>query len=489
MTTTRRLYAGAAALALCVGLTAPGLAGAQQSDYVLEVLVSVPFGPPVGQADSQIALSWNPNEGSTDCVTGFAVDASDNVYLGDKIAGKVKKFASPGKLVMATGPAPQGAPGVLSDGTLDSLRDFSVDQEGNVYVIHSESDVLSKFSSNGHWLWSKRYREVLPRELADNAALDYQRHDFLFIFATADGSLVIGVPRRGYVADPAKRVAAVVVDPEGSAIGELVAYPQVLSRPHKLAEAAPAPELRNGAVTIRDVDCAVVGRANLDLSADGGIHFQNCFEGPMPYPFRDCEGSFYTLSLARPTAQVPRLYTGLEYVFNKFDRQGCFVEEWRFLRSVFDARPEAAPDSEGNIYHIRFDEWGLEVVRYRRIPEGSAAPAGAEVIGGGRIHELVSLRVADTTITPLVLLAAKANLPVEWNPQTRVATVTTKAGPLVLDPDRNRATLAGEPVQISGPLSIRYGRLWVPAVQVARLLELPIRESEDKRIVCLAWPR
>lgn len=485
MRTSTLVSSAAAALALCGVLTVRTPAVAQPSEYVLDVLVSVGF----GDADWEVGLSWIPSEGSTECVCGFCIDAADNVYLGDIIAGKVKKFAPPGELVMVTGPAAQGTPGVLSDGSLDSLRDFAVDGQGNVYVIHSESDVLSKFSWDGRWLWSKRYTEVLPPGLADNVGLDYQRQDFLFMFATADGSLVIAVPRRGYVAEPAKRVAAIVVDSEGSTTGVLLAYPQVLSRPHKLAEVALATELRKGTVIMRDAGDAVVGRVELDLLADRGIHFEGCFTGLMPYPFQDSEENFYTLSLARPTAQVPRLYTGLEYVFNKFDRQGRFLEEWRFLRSVFDASPEAAPDSEGNMYHLRFDEWGLEVVRYRRIPEGSAAPEGAEVIGGGRIHELVSLRVGNTTITPLVLLAAKANAPVEWNAESRLATVTTQEGPLVFDPDRNCATLEGKPVEIGGPLSIRYGRLWVPAVPVARLLDLPLRESEDKRVIYLAWAR
>jgi hypothetical protein len=351
-----------------------------------------------------------------------------------------------------------------------------------VYVIHGGFDVLTKFSPDGEWLWSKRYGEIVSRQLADKADIQHRpTHGLSHVWATPDGNVLLTVRRRSRVDDFTKRLIGLVVDPDGHPLQvaptfELVSYAELIVSP------TPAPELRDPTLTIRDSQGAVTQEVQMELDADGGIHFEDGLGPPHPHVLRDTGGNFYTYSYAELRESLrpdSKYYEGPETVINKFNSRGRFLEEWRFVRSVFSAGAEARPDRDGNLYHIRFDDEGVEVVRYRRVPEGSSAPEGTEAMGDNGLHGLVSFRMGDITMASLARLAAKANAPVAWEAEGCVATVTTKAGPLVLDPERNRATLNGDPVEIGGPLLVRRGRLWVPLVEVRRLLGLPIGEVAD----------
>ena len=88
-----------------------------------------------GRGEGQIAL-----------IGGIALDKDENVYVTDKVAGKITKFNKEGIY--------QSSFGKLSDALDDFLRPkgIDIDKEGRIWVVDASTNVAKIYNSEGRLL-------------------------------------------------------------------------------------------------------------------------------------------------------------------------------------------------------------------------------------------------------------------------------------------------------------------------------------------------
>lgn len=90
--------------------------------------------------------SYGTGDGEFSWSTGIAIDASDNVYVGDRRYGmnsRVQKFDSDGNFV-----------GQFGQGIISSIYDIEIDRFGNIYTAGDWDGGVYKFNSSGIFLTS-----------------------------------------------------------------------------------------------------------------------------------------------------------------------------------------------------------------------------------------------------------------------------------------------------------------------------------------------
>lgn len=162
-----------------------------------ETLFSLPY----GTEDHQIRVYVPPDdyvEGEADSgpFWFFVNEAQHTFYIADD-ASAIKKFNLAGQFL-----------GKISI-NLDIMRLFSIDDEGNIYIIHGVAcEELSKVSNTGQILWTKSISEILQEQRGQDMFATYLYIDpngFLYLEVTRindvvyakldkDGSFVENVP-------------------------------------------------------------------------------------------------------------------------------------------------------------------------------------------------------------------------------------------------------------------------------------------------------
>lgn len=92
-----------------------------------------------GDGDGQFNIRM-PDEGSV------AVDAEENVYVGDADNYRVEKFDRNGKFLTEWGTQGTG------DSQFTEIADIAIDNQNDVYVSDFQNDTVQKFNSNGGFL-------------------------------------------------------------------------------------------------------------------------------------------------------------------------------------------------------------------------------------------------------------------------------------------------------------------------------------------------
>jgi WD40 repeat protein len=110
------------------------------------------------RADGSFVASWGsvgsgPGQfaGQYSGPTGIAVDAGDNVYVVDSVAGRIQKFTREGEFLAAWG-EPGDGPGQFDSDEMHGPGGIAIDQAGNVYVADTFNGRIQKFSADGAFI-------------------------------------------------------------------------------------------------------------------------------------------------------------------------------------------------------------------------------------------------------------------------------------------------------------------------------------------------
>src|SRR3990172_8628392 len=90
--------------------------GSAQQGYLVERVARIEY----GTQDGQVGVFWGEEGADVESVKGLAVDTEGNIYLGDRVNSKIKKFGKNGQLLAVT------------EGRVYDVSAFSVDSKGNI---------------------------------------------------------------------------------------------------------------------------------------------------------------------------------------------------------------------------------------------------------------------------------------------------------------------------------------------------------------------
>ena len=323
-----------------------------------------------GKQDSQIGVYWvdenkpNPEGLGNEGVQGLSVDSVGNIYLGDYVNGKVKKFSKDGKLL------------VVTEGSIENLQSFMVDRSGNIFVHNEGMDSrLSKFDSFGKLAWSHSFPEVMSGQCIKKIEKDFNI-DLLASFAwgitSGPGDSLI-MELNGWDTKTNKpKSLGLQLDKDGKVVKVLPAFGFAANgewigfEASKKVEGGP-PQSVNARVY--RADGTLAKRIALDTKANNGSHYAGVTSGTSTV-LPDRRGGFITVSYARllnPVKLSRRAIISAEVVLNRYDGNGRFVAHLRVPGSPFGGIASnimVSPD--GSIYHLKFDKQGFDVIRHTR---------------------------------------------------------------------------------------------------------------------------
>ncbi|MCM8759888.1 MAG: hypothetical protein NC906_08995 [Candidatus Omnitrophica bacterium] len=104
-------------------------------------------------------------------VSDFAIDFKNNIYIADKVNGRVKKFSMKGELIGAT------------EDYLESIESVSVDLKGNIFVLYGDPSIhIAVYDNKGR---RKKTEEEKIKKVLPGLTINYIRCDFqgnLYLF-------------------------------------------------------------------------------------------------------------------------------------------------------------------------------------------------------------------------------------------------------------------------------------------------------------------
>jgi hypothetical protein len=436
-----------------------------------------------GNQDSQVGVFWGAEDADPEGTRGLAVDAAGNIYLGDPLNGKVKKFSGRVQLLAVT------------EGTIQNLQSFAVDPNGDIYIFEGESR-LTKFGQDGRRIWSRTLREILPDSDLTTAEKEFNTDIFSLL-----GSGISIAPSGGAIAEliggdlttGKSKSLGLQLDSDGRLVQILPDFrigggTLWWSYEASMVDDQPPPSVLVKAYSDTG---ALVKTISLETGADGGIHFSGVRTG-VHTVLPDQHGGVFVVTYVtapQPIYLTPTVKIGSDVVLNRFDGDGRFLEEWRLPASPFPGLGIAvAPD--GSLYHLRFDQAGADVVVYRRLTQTTAKGPGVHLAGlkGRRVYELVSYRSGNTTFVSLAALAQRLGYRVTWNSKNGIAELARAGSRILFRTDRNIVLANGRESRLRGKITLKQGRVWVPASEVASVLSLPLKLDKQQRIAFLVLP-
>ncbi|MHB1456239.1 MAG: hypothetical protein ACYC0V_04925 [Armatimonadota bacterium] len=358
MKTMMKMGAMLCLLALCI----TGEAQQYTSDYKpliptgysSKVVLRVPY----GKTDSTIGISYPGDEESiseehTDPASARnMIVTGDRFYFIDATCNRIKVFRSPGTFVRVTK-------------RFDNLGYCAVSEDGLLFVVWGGSlDRLSCLDKQGNILWTKSSHDLLPNKQLKSNGLVKRIEGIGWLEWTRLGLSVslMGVDNNGkYV----QKIA--IVSKQGKVrnitTGDMVDSSGVS---YQMTAERNKDSLRYGVLIARNRAGIVIRKVRPNLGRDSA-HLLEGYSGAFRWHV-DPVGGFAMDSSARSSSKsvpVGRFSSTLFNVLWRFDTNGKMREQWRFPGSIFASRAsEAVIGQDGNVYHLRFAEDGIEVTKY-----------------------------------------------------------------------------------------------------------------------------
>jgi hypothetical protein len=456
--------------------------GLAQQDYVATAVGRIEY----GNQDSQVGVFWGAKGADPESTRGLTVDATGNIYLGDPLNGKVKEFS--GRLQLLA----------LTEGTIQNLQSFAVDPSGNIYVYEGTADSrLTKFGQDGRRIWSHPFQEILPDSDLTTAEKEFNTDIFSLL-----GAGISRAPSGGVIAEligwdlttGKSKSLGLQLDSDGRLVQILPDFrisggTLWWSYEASMVDDQPPPSV---VVKAYSDTGALVKTISLETEADGGIHFSGVRTGVYTV-LPDQHGGVFVVTYVtalQPIYLTPTVKIGTDVVLNRFDGDGRFLEEWRLPAKPFGGGLEIAVAPDGSLYHLRFDQAGVDVVAYRCLTQTTAKGPGVNLAGlsGRRVYELVSYRSGNSTLVSLRALAQSLGYRVTWNSKNGIAELARAGSRMLFRTDRNIVLANGRETRLRGRITLKQGRVWVPASEVASVLSLPLKLDRQHQIAFLVLP-
>jgi len=319
-----------------------------------------------GKALNNIGVQWSDtaNGGITydEATCGITVLPNGDITIGDYVQGKIKRFSPKGELLGVT----EGSAGVVSS--------YSTDSDGNIYVCAEMS--VAKFGKDGHFLWRKTARDLIPDEQFVKAEKDMNaKIDRSFsglVDANKTGWLIVKLRAKGGN-DTSSHSIGAVFDNNGKFIKFLSYFPRVsggLFWSYKLEKIIENDNEPPGPVIIRIYSerGTFVKELKPEIYADNGVHYkQRIGDGGVDI-FTDNRDSIWVkcrAKLDKPIEIKKGVTVNGEYLLNKYDINGAFVEELHLPHSPFMSDLNFTVSEDGTLYYMQFDKDGINVMAYK----------------------------------------------------------------------------------------------------------------------------
>jgi len=322
----------------------------------------VPYGKELNKIGVQWADKFEGGAPYNESACGITVLPDGDITIGDFVQGKIKRFSPKGQLLGVT----EGWAGVVSS--------YSTDSDGNVYVSAELSVV--KYSKDGHLLWKKEEIELVPNseyiktEKEMNCKID--RTFGGLVDVSKEGWVIINMGAK-VVNDKFSREIGVVLDDNGKFIKFLPYFPRVsgnLFWTFKIENNVKNDNEPPGPTTINlfSEKGTLIKEFKLDLTCDNGIHYkQRLGEGGVNI-FADNKDNIWVKCRAildKPIEIKKGVTINREYLLNKYDINGAFLEELRLPYSPFMSDANFTVADDGTLYYMQFDKDGINVMAYK----------------------------------------------------------------------------------------------------------------------------
>jgi hypothetical protein len=433
------------AIALATGLAvamAP-LAVADPADHTPEIVASFQL----GKADDQIGVWWpypgTEHEGGRPSgPKSFAVTSDGSLVVSDRVNTRVKKFdLRTGALLAAT------------DVPLRNLHGVVSGPQGEMYAVSGAGlNRLTRFEPSGALSW-----QVRPYDLA-------RRHGcFSGMSMGADGLLAVEL------SEP--ELALALVD-SGTAELIRVTAGNLLSPSGQIYRFAPHPTERNGVhVEICDLDGTLLSVFDAPSEPVEPALYDGVSHG-LSGGFVGGDGRLYTIAHASRGHRVAlseRITLVTDVIVSQYGAGGRLVGHLRFPADPFPAVDCVEVDSDGNLYHLSYDETSVSLIRYRLIPERDTVR---------RLVELPLRRGDGKAYVPLRSVADYKGYETAWDPANECAIVRAPA-------EQGPGVVVARVSVRDGDATLHNGRVWV-SVEVAKAKLCPTLVVDDsRRVACL----
>lgn len=318
-----------------------------------------------GQHAEQIGANWAGGLGEGDNPydlgpRGFAVDDKGDIYLGDYLNGAVKRFSPKGQLLAST------------EGMID-IQSFLVSPTGNIYVCSEErpSEVVH-FDARGHRVWARTFSEIVPDDVLASLEKEYGVN-----FPSGFSTKITDGPKGTIMLQaigklPNGRTGIKL----GILINEKGEY--VEARPYFGLEAGGIwwqyqidfTQLADGVAPPITVNTFIEDgtiKQTVMLQTDND-RYKHVYEDSEVWAIPDQHnGTLFvtTLRLAEPIKIKQQAFIRRDYIVDRYDGNGIFLERFQFPSSPFINSVEDIVINKGGLYFLRYDSKGLDVMVYK----------------------------------------------------------------------------------------------------------------------------
>jgi len=419
--------------------------GACADSYSAEVLFTVEY----GESDAEAGV-WVPTErgeagGGPPCgPTGIAVGADGSIFIADRVNDCVKRFDRAGQLLMRT------------EGASDNIQHVAVDSEGNCYALHGAGmDLLSKFGVEGKKLWQTELFAAIPPEILIGRYSGFSR-----IMAGPDDSV--------FVQMTGGEVGLAAFDGSGEFLRAYDAY-ACTPGGHIVSRAAVPGRRLAVEVRVSDLQDQHLGSYIADLSS-GDTSMLEGVEGGLSGGWFDSAGHVHNVVMARRQSRIPlspQLGVASDTILVRHDLSGRPVAYLRFPSFPFKTGGHLTVDGLGDVYDLSYGPTSVDVVRYR---------LDTSVREVRSLWAFPTLRRDGEVYAPLVEVARRAGMEVQWNPRTKQAAVLSAASPA--------RTLAKIGPHDRGAI-FHLGRVWISPSIAQAMLGLALTTDRTRRVAYL----
>lgn len=359
---------------LCILLLAQ-ISQAQQALYESQVLFNLAYGPALSQMGIRPS-TFREGEGEPYSVKALSVPSEDMIFVVDAVQRRIKRFNAQGNLIFAVESKVQessikGLPDLMTN--IASVLDFASTPQGHFYITLGQS--VEAFDVEG-------YRKATPQHegalLRGWDRITAQLTPIIELNKLSPNVFDISTDQYGYLyltlspADNAYNVHIVKFTPDLTLVGVVPGY--TVGWNGKTYGFVPnKPTEPNDKLIVWSVD----GRQEkiVELHPPENISqedYTNRRWTAVNGVFIDKYGHIY-LEVMRslPKDQWVELSQG--FVIDnavsvyKFDESGKFLTKLSLTGLPFFMHPSIAVDTDGNIYHLRYNKDKVEFVVERRL--------------------------------------------------------------------------------------------------------------------------
>lgn len=309
---------------------------------------------PYGSREGELGVQWAQGAEIpySESVSGIEIGKSGNIYLHDVVNRKIKMFSNNGELL------------ALTSGHRTS-NSFAVDEAGAIYVQSGENDI-TKFDVNQLEVWSHSFYEIFPLVEVEKIEIKFGVNILKRFGQLSQGpnnTIYIEIDGRENVTRKLK-FFTLVMDTEGTfvqVLPSLLIYGNGYLSTYDAKVVADDVTLPTVTVNTYSIKGEPIRSFSLDIQAGNGIHYKGYSSSGGIDVLPDQQGGFFTItyaSLDKPVTVTPTQAIKSEFVLNRYDDKGKFVEEIRFLTSPFMGfwNNNITVNTIGVVYYLQFDK-------------------------------------------------------------------------------------------------------------------------------------